>query len=65
MTVSPAPVPSPCVRICVLEPATSVCIGCGRTIDEIASWAGLSDETRLAIIGMLDERMSRLSAGAA
>ena len=29
---------SPCVNICQINPETGYCIGCMRTIDEIAGW---------------------------
>ena len=37
------PVPSPCVNICKIDPYTSVCHGCRRTLDEIAAWSALGD----------------------
>ncbi len=37
------PVPSPCVNICKIDPYTSTCHGCRRTLDEIAAWSALSD----------------------
>ena len=37
------PVPSPCVNICKIDPYTSVCHGCRRTLDEIAAWSALAD----------------------
>ncbi len=37
------PVPSPCVNICKIDPYTSVCHGCRRTLDEIAAWSSLSN----------------------
>jgi predicted Fe-S protein YdhL (DUF1289 family) len=44
---------SPCVAVCRLDPATGICIGCGRTIEEIAAWPGLDDEQRRAILERL------------
>ncbi len=29
--------PSPCIKVCILDPRTNRCIGCGRTIAEIAA----------------------------
>ncbi|MEM8647051.1 MAG: DUF1289 domain-containing protein, partial [Pseudomonadota bacterium] len=29
---------SPCIKICVVDPETDLCIGCGRTKAEIAGW---------------------------
>ena len=37
------PVPSPCVNICKIDPYTSACHGCRRTLDEIAAWSALPD----------------------
>lgn len=45
---------SPCISVCRLDPATQVCIGCGRTIAEIAAWPSLSDEERKAIMRRLE-----------
>ena len=35
-------VPSPCTGVCTLDDAQDLCVGCGRTLGEIASW-GLTD----------------------
>jgi hypothetical protein len=40
---------SPCVRQCCLDDA-DVCIGCGRTLDEIKAWHGADAATREAIL---------------
>ncbi len=34
---------TPCVNVCLLDEETGHCVGCGRTIAEIAGWATLSD----------------------
>jgi hypothetical protein len=39
-------VPSPCISVCVMDEATGLCTGCLRTLDEIALWSVLDDETR-------------------
>jgi predicted Fe-S protein YdhL (DUF1289 family) len=44
-----APVPSPCIGVCVLD-AQQICIGCHRTIDEIIRWTSMSEEERRAIV---------------
>ncbi|CAN7608673.1 DUF1289 domain-containing protein [Bosea sp. LjRoot9] len=48
---------SPCVKICVIDPASKLCQGCGRTLREIAQWAGMSEAQRLAVMALLPERM--------
>ncbi|MEL6735931.1 MAG: DUF1289 domain-containing protein [Pseudomonadota bacterium] len=51
---------SPCILVCVLEPATGHCYGCGRTGDEIASWGIFSPDTRRAVMEQLPERVAKL-----
>ena len=42
---------SPCVKICKLE--NGICIGCGRTQDEIREWVIMTDSQREAIMERL------------
>lgn len=46
-------VPSPCRKLCALDPATRICTGCGRTLDEIARWSSMSDTERAAVAARL------------
>jgi uncharacterized protein len=39
-----AAVPSPCVNVCRMDAASGLCVGCRRTIDEIAAWSKLDDD---------------------
>ena len=48
---------SPCLKVCVVDGATDICLGCGRTLPEIAKWGRLSEDERLAIMATLPERM--------
>jgi uncharacterized protein len=52
-------VPSPCVDICRLN-AQGLCIGCRRTLSEIAEWSHASDARRLEILSALKTRTMRL-----
>jgi predicted Fe-S protein YdhL (DUF1289 family) len=52
---------SPCVKVCQMDPVRGVCIGCCRTLDEIAHWSGMSDEERVAVLEKLPERRARLN----
>lgn len=49
-------VPSPCTQVCTLDAVTGRCLGCLRTIEEIAAWATLDDGARLAVWAELDLR---------
>ena len=55
-------VSSPCVDICDVDETCKYCIGCGRSLDEIAAWLTASDEQRQAILDQLPERLKRLNA---
>jgi uncharacterized protein len=58
MSVSPRlPASTPCVQICVVDPRSGLCIGCGRSVDEIAAWSGLDEPGRLAIMAGLEARL--------
>jgi predicted Fe-S protein YdhL (DUF1289 family) len=51
-----SPVPSPCVNICKIDPDTSVCFGCRRTLDEIAAWSRLDDDAKRVVWASLPLR---------
>lgn len=54
-------VETPCIKVCVVDPGSGFCIGCGRSREEIASWLDLNVEQRRRIMGALPERISSLS----
>jgi predicted Fe-S protein YdhL (DUF1289 family) len=41
-----------------MDPAGRICIGCGRTLDEIARWGSMTDAERTAIMSVLGARIS-------
>jgi len=48
---------SPCVAVCMIDPRTGLCYGCGRTLPEIASWHRLDSAERQAVMATLALRM--------
>ena len=52
---------SPCVKVCVVHPAARLCVGCLRTMDEIAAWSRMTAETRRAIMADLPSRAGQLT----
>jgi predicted Fe-S protein YdhL (DUF1289 family) len=54
-------VETPCVKVCVVEPESGFCIGCGRTRGEIASWLGLTPVERRDVMERLPERIANLT----
>jgi predicted Fe-S protein YdhL (DUF1289 family) len=51
-----APVGSPCTSVCRMDADGVYCIGCLRTLDEIAGWASFDDERRRQIWKQLSQR---------
>ncbi len=47
--------PSPCINICTLD-EDDHCVGCLRTLDEIAAWAGMSPADQWQLVVKLRER---------
>jgi uncharacterized protein len=47
---------TPCVSICVMDPVTGLCEGCGRSLQEIAAWGMLTPDQRKAIMAELPKR---------
>jgi uncharacterized protein len=56
---------TPCIQVCVLDPLSALCIGCGRTGDEIAAWTAMSEADRLAVMAGLGERLAQARSRAA
>lgn len=52
----PRAIATPCVKVCVVDAASSQCLGCRRTLAEIAGWSRLTDEARAAIMAALPGR---------
>jgi uncharacterized protein len=50
------PIETPCVRICTIDPETDVCVGCNRTLEEIANWTSYTHAERRAIMVALPAR---------
>jgi predicted Fe-S protein YdhL (DUF1289 family) len=54
--ILPVPVPSPCTSVCKMDPASGLCLGCRRTLHEIAGWSGLADGDKQRILDQLPDR---------
>jgi predicted Fe-S protein YdhL (DUF1289 family) len=56
-----ADIESPCNKVCVIDPISALCIGCGRSLVEIESWLRLRPEQRADVMADLPRRLSMLS----
>ena len=49
-------VPSPCISVCVMDPDGTFCLGCFRTLDEIAAWSTLDPDAKRRVLALLPAR---------
>lgn len=56
---------SPCVNICTLDARSGLCLGCGRTIDEITRWSRMSVADRSRVMAELPGRIDARKAAEA
>ena len=54
----PRAIVTPCVKVCIVDGESGLCLGCQRTLPEIAGWAKLSEEARAEIMAGLPARKS-------
>ena len=61
--IQPTAPASPCVNVCVLD-VNRTCVGCRRTIDEIARWGQMSVVEKWQVVDRLerDRRESQQEA---
>ncbi|HLZ84255.1 MAG TPA: DUF1289 domain-containing protein [Caulobacteraceae bacterium] len=61
MNAPPRPIATPCVKVCVVDGESGLCLGCFRTLAEVAAWSRLGEAEREAIMADLPGRPSRVS----
>lgn len=52
------PISTPCIKVCAVSGQTGQCIGCGRTLGEIARWEAMEEAERQAIMTELPARLA-------
>lgn len=56
----PKTITTPCVKVCIVDPESNLCLGCFRTLMEIGGWARLSEAERADLMAELPARRSRI-----
>lgn len=56
MSQPPAPIKTPCIKVCVVDGESGLCLGCYRRLNEVAGWARLSEDERERIMAELPSR---------
>ena len=55
-----AAIESPCTKVCVIHAAKGLCLGCGRSLREIAAWTSLSGHDRTRVMADLPRRLAAI-----
>jgi predicted Fe-S protein YdhL (DUF1289 family) len=61
MNATPRAIATPCVKVCVVDGESGLCLGCFRTLQEVATWSRLSDAERAEVMAELPGRPARVS----
>ena len=59
----PAPVKAiatPCIKLCIVDGESGLCMGCFRSLPEVARWGRLDDGERAEIMAGLADRRVRI-----
>ena len=48
-----SPIESPCISVCRYE--NEVCVGCGRTVDDITNWYDMTDNEKQAVLNRIEK----------
>lgn len=56
----PAPIKTPCVKVCVVDGESGLCMGCFRELQEVAGWSRMSETERDAVLADLPGRKARV-----
>tara|TARA_B110000438_G_C15621754_1_gene566865 strand:+ start:342 stop:542 length:201 start_codon:yes stop_codon:yes gene_type:complete len=47
---------SPCIDLCTTDPESGLCVGCGRTLEEISNWVSFSEKQKEQVLKNLNNR---------
>ena len=53
-----ASIRTPCIKVCIVDGASGLCVGCLRSLPEIAGWSRFTPAERDRIMGELEGRRS-------
>jgi predicted Fe-S protein YdhL (DUF1289 family) len=59
-----AVIETPCTKVCIVEQRAGLCLGCGRTLGEIANWTAFTDRERSQIMAELPRRIEAMRKNA-
>jgi predicted Fe-S protein YdhL (DUF1289 family) len=55
-----SPIATPCIKVCVIDGESGLCLGCQRSLPEVAAWGRYTDAERTEIMAGLADRRARI-----
>ena len=56
----PRAIATPCIKVCVVDGESGLCMGCYRQLSEVAGWTRLTDDERARIMAELPARRAQI-----
>jgi len=60
MDEQPRVIATPCIKVCIVDGESGLCMGCYRSLPEVGRWQKLSDDERATIMAELPSRRGRI-----
>ena len=57
----PRAIATPCIQVCAIDGESGLCLGCFRTLQEIAGWSRFTDAERAGLMAELPGRRGRIA----
>lgn len=57
----PRAIATPCIQVCAIDGDSGLCLGCFRTLREIAGWSRFTDTERAGLMTELPGRRGRIA----
>ena len=51
---------TPCIKVCIVDHRSGLCLGCARTLEEIANWMAFTAAARSRIMAELPRRLDAM-----
>ena len=52
---------TPCIKVCIVDGRSGLCVGCLRSLEEISAWGRLNPEERETLMAELPARHERIA----
>jgi hypothetical protein len=55
-----APIATPCIKVCIVDGESGLCMGCFRSLPEVGRWGQMSPDERIEVMAALPDRRGKI-----